>query len=316
MEFMPRFGHHVIPASQINIGEAEPSNRFVTNVEKATRLHTMWYPIIVEVIEEGKEYILIDGLKRFNFWVNRLQWRVVECIVMPASSREERQLRRLGINTLSQSYIPPYDMHCTLYGMKKSGISDDEIVQRSGLSQQTIRKYLWNVHLPLDLVLTGQSWRVGYDGWVEILSIPVDHVDKESQMLIRDIYLHGQCHAYQLSEIISASATRSFQELSYEDKVHVLREMCLQTKNPRASMKPTTAELFGFAEPEAGKVVLYTQNVLSNVERLLQPEVLRKMLPSQRQVLQQSISSVLYKFEPFDTAQKEGQQQPENQLFQ
>lgn len=315
MEFVPRFGHHVIPKSQINISEVDSSDRFLRDVQKAKRLHLLWYPIIVEVIEEDREYVLVDGLRRFDMWVNRLKWGIVECIVMPESSHKERQLRRFGMNTLSKSYSC-YDTHCALYGMRKSGISDRDIIERSGMSASTIQKYLNNLYLPLDFVLEGQRWRVAYEGWIKVLSIPLDYVPKDSQQLIRDLYLDGQCYAYQVDDIISAAATSGFQVLSHEEKAQVLRKMCLETQNVEISMKPTAAELFGFTVPEANKVFRYAQSALSTVERLLQPEVLRNMLPSQRQGVQQSAYSILNTFELFDGAYEDKGEQPQDPLFQ
>lgn len=116
MEFTPRFGHHIIPVSQINISEVELSDRTVKNDAKVKRVHYLWYPIIVEAIEEDKQYVLVDGLRRFRYWVDILKWNVVECLVMPHSSTRERQLRRYGMNTLSKSFSP-YDMHCAIYGI-------------------------------------------------------------------------------------------------------------------------------------------------------------------------------------------------------
>jgi hypothetical protein len=277
----PRFGLRVIRVEQINTDEMKFfRERRPGKLKQSIQTHSLWQPLFVEVIQEDKEYILVDGFRRLKIIKEILKWGVVECIVTHPTSFEERQLRRLGMHTFTKEFSA-YDTHCALYALKQAGTSDQKILEYSGLSAETTMSYLNNLHLPLRDVLEGQLHSAPYEGWTKVLGISDGLLSQHNLDWLKQAVLTRQCSGYQVDGIIEAINKPQFQGRTEKEQHQLLQDMILLTKNSRRDEKLTAAELVGLEFPQSNKAVHITLNSVKMARKLLQPHVLHVMKSDQ-----------------------------------
>lgn len=169
-------------------------------------------PLIVEEVNKNKEYLLIEGYRRFQS-LKLLGIKKVNCKIEPMTDQLRRGIKRLRLQ-LRTKKATGYELERLILSLIDLGMSPPDIANEIGVTRFTIEKHLKSKDIPVYLKETAEKRKVGKDNITKLYSLDVIPNSLRNRLL--DDCMNKIIRQHEVDAIVKTAKVPLFTQLPYK----------------------------------------------------------------------------------------------------